>query len=93
MPDKEYILNFCDKIRTGKVKLYYDSQEYLEYVDYKSNDITLDYIEYLFQPLLLRIHRMPPVTNCLLLSSQYFPCGTHIVCILQQNNCIVLRCA
>jgi len=33
---------------------------------------------------------MPTPTNCILFSIQYFPCGTHIVNILQLNNAIVI---
>lgn len=51
-----------------------------------------DYIDYFFQPLFLRIHRMPPVTSCLLVSPQYFPCGTHIASILQEDNCVFIGC-
>ena len=50
---------------------------------------TNHYINYSFHSLLLRIRRLPPSTNQILISLLCFPCGTHIIIMFQMNNRIV----
>ena len=49
------------------------------------------YVKYSFHPWLLRMQRLPPLTNWLLVSFWGFPCGTHTIHVLQWNNRIFVR--
>ena len=49
------------------------------------------YVKYSFHPWLLRMQRLPPLTNWLLVSFWRFPCGTNSIHVLQWNNRIFVR--